>query len=124
MEPIPGEDRFEMLLSEGQSGGAEFGYITLAGEQFLTFTPRIDLNLGGLGLGIQVPLNIRSPLGKKEGAGDKDWGGLIRYEDWDGSTEWLKVIRYVRIGNKRDPYYLRAGELAADVGHGTIMGRY
>jgi len=124
MEPIPGEERFETILSEQQTGGAELGYTTIDGEQFLTLTPRLDLNLGGVGLGIQVPLNIRSPIGQKEGAGDKDWGGVVRHEDWDGSTEWLKIIRYVRIGNKKDPYYLRVGELAADVGHGTIMGRY
>ncbi len=124
LDPIPGEERFEEILSTQQRGGAELGYTTIEGEQFFTLTPRLDLNLGKVGLGIQVPLNVRSPLGRKDGAGDKDYWGVIRYEDWDDSAEWLKVLRYVRLGHKRDPWYLRAGELAADIGHGTIMGRY
>ena len=34
------------------------------------------------------------------------------------------MIRYARYGQKRDPFYIRVGELAADIGHGTIVGRY
>ena len=52
LEPIPGEERFETILSEQHSGGAELGYTTINDEQFFTLTPRIDLNLGGIGLGI------------------------------------------------------------------------
>ena len=124
LDPIPGEERFSALASEEQTAGAMLGYTTIEGEHFLSITPRLDLNLGLVGLGLQIPLNIRSPIPTDNGDDSKDFGGWIRHDDWDGQWEWLKMIRYVRLGAKRDPFYLRVGELAADLGHGTVMSRY
>lgn len=49
----------------------------------------------------------------------------IRKEDWNPSSRWVRVIRYLRWGQKRDRFYTRVGALdAATLGHGFIMHRY
>jgi hypothetical protein len=49
----------------------------------------------------------------------------IRKEDWNPSSRWVRVIRYLRWGQKRDRFYIRVGALdAATLGHGFIMYRY
>jgi len=123
LDTMPGEDRFENILPDAKDSlGASLGISEIDGGYFLNITPQMDLNLGKIGVGIQVPLNLRIwPRGE---AAENDYYGLIRYEDWDERAEWLKVIRYVRLGKKRDAMYLRAGELAAEIGHGTIVSRY
>ncbi len=125
LEPIPGEERFEELQSRHAqeetsiSASAEFGQI---GEDFfISFNPRFDLNLGLFGLGLQIPINLRViDLNPKT----DDNLDPLRKEDWDEPAEFLKFIRYVRFGNKRDFVYVRVGELIATIGHGTIMHRY
>jgi hypothetical protein len=123
LDAMPGEDRFESILEDPKDSlGASLGISEIDGGYFLNITPQMDLNLGKIGVGIQVPLNLRIwPRGE---AAENDYYGLVRYEDWDERAEWLKVIRYVRLGKKRDAMYLRAGELAAEIGHGTILSRY
>ncbi len=49
----------------------------------------------------------------------------IRKEDWNPSSRWVRVIRYLRWGQKRDRIYARVGALdAATLGHGFLMSRY
>jgi hypothetical protein len=123
MEAIPGEERFQSLLDPGRdqnSATASAGFGRIGNDWFLLFEPRLDLNFGPFGLGVQVPLNIRIVDEDPKATGDIE---PLRSEDWDEPTEFLRVIRYVRWGNKRDFIYARLGELAADIGHGTIMNR-
>jgi len=126
--PIPGEERFDALESAGEgtsgSAGAALMFGQLGGEDyFLLISPRFDLNLGPVGLGLQVPLNLR--VWDKDPQNDDDFLGIIRKEDWDEFSDYLKIIRYVRYGHKHTGLiYARVGEIAADLGHGTIMGRY
>lgn len=121
MGPIPGEERFAGSMPQGQqSVGAGIGVTQIDGDYFLQLVLKTELNLGPVGLGLQVPLNLRVPPKKAE----HDYYGVIRRQDWDEKSEYLKVIRYVRLGHKRDDFYLRVGELAADLGHGTIVNGY
>lgn len=49
----------------------------------------------------------------------------IRKEDWNPRSRWVRVIRYLRWGQKRDRFYVRVGALdAATLGHGFLMSRY
>jgi hypothetical protein len=128
MGPIPGEEKFAALAEaqEGVSGSAGAGLMfgQLGDEDyFLQVSPRFDLNLGPVGLGLQVPLNLR--VWDRDPQNDDDIAGIIRPEDWDEFSDYLKVIRYLRYGYKNSGLvYARVGEIAADLGHGTIMGRY
>jgi hypothetical protein len=126
MDPIPGEERFMGKMGEQKNdAGAQIGFSQINEDYYLQLQLRTGLNLGKVGLGIQVPLNLR--VIDKDPKNDKDFYGLIRYEDWNEWTKFLKVIRYVRYGykhNEADYVYALVGELAAQVGHGTIMDRY
>ena len=122
LTPIPGEDRFKSTLETKNSMGAALGAGFIDEDFFLKLTLRSELNLGKIGVGLQIPLNLR--VYDKKPKNDNDYYGLVRREDWDEKSEYLKVIRYVRLGNKRDDFFLRVGELAAQVGHGTIVNRY
>lgn len=125
MDAIPGEQQFQQLMQGTQpnKAGAEVGFGQMKEDYFLQLVLRTELNLGPVGLGLQIPLNLRV-WDRDPKTTEKDYYGLIRREDWDQPQKFLRVIRYVRLGHKRDPFYLRVGELAADLGHGTIMGRY
>lgn len=123
LDPMPGEDRFSGVLPDQKTtAGAALGIGQIDEDFFLTLTLAADLNLGKIGLGIAAPLNLRVVDMDPENEGD--YLGLIRKEDWDEPIEYLRIIRYVRYGHKRDPLFLRVGTLAAEIGHGTIMSRY
>ncbi len=126
MGPMPGEERFKSLAGQEQnSAGAGVAYAQIGSDIYVQIAPTLALNFGELGIGIQVPLNVRVGTlvdGKPE---FKD-AGQIREEDWDSPGDYLKVIRWIRFGHKHsdDLIYARLGDLAADIGHGTIMNRY
>ena len=116
LEPIPGEERFEALKEAdgegGGSGGASLGVNLIDGKTYLAVTPMFEFTMGPFGLGIRVPLNIAVP------------DGGLRSEDYDEPFDYLRIVRYARYGTKGAPVYVRVGELAASVGHGTIVSRY
>jgi hypothetical protein len=124
MEPIPGEDRFEGLVKSEDSttAGAGLGIRKINEDWFLNISPRFDLSLGKIGLGIQVPLNLR--VADNDPENDDDFAGILREEDWDEPSEYLRAIRYFRYGHKKDLVFFRIGELAARIGHGTVVDRY
>lgn len=122
MEPIPGEQQFETMLDQPNRMAADVTVGQIKEDWFLQITPRLELNLGMVGLGLQIPLNLR--VWDRDPNNNDDYYGIIRYEDWNDISKFVKLIRYVRLGHKRDTVYLRVGELTADVGHGTIMNRY
>lgn len=130
--PIPGEERFIGMMAgqaDDSSAGGEVGIGMIDGDVFLSITPKLDLNLGPFGVGLHVPLRIRvGDLDPKcrQNSGTEDCGDLypLRTEDWDEPAEFLRAIRYVRWGNKRDFIFVRVGEIIGELGHGTIMNRY
>jgi hypothetical protein len=109
-------------------GEATFG--KLAEDYFITLALRLNFDREMFGFGLQVPVRFRiidnDPQQSMSPEGD-DFGGIIRREDWDEPSDFLKVIRYVYVGqaDKKGPFYVRVGELSGlTVGHGTIMYRY
>lgn len=102
---------------------AGLGYRLIDEDSFISLDARLNLNLGPVGLGLQAPLNFR--VHDAAPKTDQDYSALrIRHEDWDGGVEWLRVIRYIRLGNKGQTFYLRFGELTGDLGHQSIVGHY
>jgi len=70
-------------------------------------------------LGLHVPLRIRVV------DNDPEQDKWYREEDWDETSDWTRVVRFIQYGRERDPFYARLGELAAaSIGHGTIVSRY
>ncbi|TMB09283.1 MAG: hypothetical protein E6J66_15020, partial [Deltaproteobacteria bacterium] len=117
-------------------GGAPGAYVGLAvnniqGEgSYASTVINTEFNLGPVGLGLSVPLNLlvwnndQCCLGATTRE-SKTYFGLLRRRDWDEAQDYTRFIRYVRYGNKRDPLYVLAGQLwSASIGHGTLVSRY
>ena len=117
-------------------GGAPGAYVGLAvnniqGEgSYASTVINTEFNLGPVGLGLSVPLNLlvwnndQCCLGATT-RDSKTYFGLLRRRDWDEAQDYTRFIRYVRYGNKRDPLYVLAGQLwSASIGHGTLVSRY
>lgn len=123
--PMPGEERFKNVMDDSGATGngtAGLGFGKIDDDYFLQFQLRTDLNLGPVGLGLGIPLNLRIVDNDPQNTGDHY--DIIRKEDYDEFVDYLRVIRYVRYGRKGDFIYARVGELAAQIGHGTILSRY
>ncbi|MEO0459628.1 MAG: hypothetical protein AAF219_02205 [Myxococcota bacterium] len=119
--PIPGEERFANTLPADEltgQGTAGLGFGQIDEDYFLQLRLRTEFSVGKVGVGLQIPLNLR--VWDRE----PDDDDVIRDEDYNRVVDYLRVIRYLRYGQKRDPLYFRIGELATQLGHGTIMSRY
>ncbi|MBI3579984.1 MAG: hypothetical protein HY089_11315, partial [Ignavibacteriales bacterium] len=85
------------------------GLTVVDGKPYYLFNLTPELSFGNLGIGLD--LNIR--VGED---------GKIRKEDFNEVYDYLRILRYVRWGHKKDPLYARAGALDyARLGHGSIM---
>jgi hypothetical protein len=117
-------------------GGTPGAYVGLAvnniqGEgSYAATVINTEFNLGPVGLGLSVPLNLlvwnndQCCLGATT-RDSKTYFGLLRRRDWDEPQDFTRLIRYVRYGNKRDPLYVLAGQLwSASIGHATLVSRY
>ena len=103
--------------SNSASGEALLG--SIGEDMYITMILATEIDLGKIGIGLQAPLNLR--VVDKDPKDDS----IIRKEDWDEPSEWLRVVRYFRYGHKRDFVYFRIGELReAYIGHATIVNRY
>ena len=105
------------------SGFATFG--RLDEDFFLNVTLRLSFDREYWGIGLQVPVRFR--LIDNDPQDNDDIGSVIRKEDWDQPSDFLRLMRYVYVGkaDKTGPFYVRLGELSnLSIGHGTIMHRY
>jgi hypothetical protein len=114
---------------EGNGFGLSTGYSEINDDIYLTITPLIELPLGKLRIGLQIPLEVlvldRDPKGEEDVPSIR----AGTYDEWE---DYLKVIAYVRYGTHLyfDPdddynwsfYY---GKLFDGwMGHKTIIFRY
>jgi hypothetical protein len=105
----------------GQIGGdVNFGMI---GEDwYATFNLGLNFDFGIVGFGIQAPLRLKM---KDRDPQNDDYGGVLRREDWDEWTDYLKILRYFRFGHKGDLVFLQLGDLpGVTLGHASIVSRY
>jgi len=99
-------------LNEGIGGNFNF---TNIGDQYLIgfrFAP--ELSFGKLGFGLDIPLMYN--LTTKE----------LRLDEYQDGVVALRMIRFVRwCVKKRDPFYIRIGELSdAQLGFGMMISDY
>lgn len=101
----------EAAKAFGASMMGGLGLTTIDGKVYYRVQLAPDLSLGKFGMGLDADLLFN----------DKG----IRKEDWSPRSRWVRVIRYLRWGQKHDKFYTRVGALdAATLGHGFLMYRY
>ena len=120
--------------SQGQFG-AQIGFEKLNEDWFFKLESRLDLQFGKIGLGLQLPLRFRI-IDNNPTQDPPDFFLNLRRQDWDHWTDFVKIVRYIRVGHKHAPirlklfgqnlaFYTRLGELnSATLGHGTIINHY
>lgn len=99
------------LKNENQFAGG-LGLSWINGEPYYLFNLSPDLAFGKFGVGLDVNFRI-------------DRNGNLRNEDFNSFSDYLSLIKYVRYGQKRDPFYVRVGGLdRAILGQGNIVYYY
>jgi hypothetical protein len=105
------------------SAGGDLGFGKIGDAYFLRLNIGTELDFGAIGVGLQIPLNIR--VSDRCAGQDCPFNSRLRREDWDEIADYARIIRYFRYGRPSDPFYLRLGELwGATFGHGTILSGY
>jgi hypothetical protein len=100
------------LLQQQQMMSGGIGMTVIDGKPYYLFNLAPELTFGKLGVGLD--LNIR--VGED---------GQIRTEDFDEAYDYLRIIRYIRWGSKREPLSVRVGALDhSRIGHGFILYMY
>ncbi|MGZ6143745.1 MAG: hypothetical protein ACXWLM_10415 [Myxococcales bacterium] len=108
--------------------GAFFGlaFNRIPGEgNYINTIINTEFNLGPVGLGLALPLNLLVYTDNGVNRDDIAYSGVVRKKDWDEPLDWFKFVRFIRYGHKRDPVYVLAGQMwGASIGHGTLVSRY
>jgi len=112
-------DRFGMRMGYQSSGMVRYGLLN----------PEVDLHLGGLRMGLGAPVAIQLSESEKEDAtaekGSSRKKGGIRLEDWDETSEYVRLIRYLRYGKKEEHFFFNLSQISSStIGHGPLMRRY
>ena len=88
------------------------GVTVIDGDVFYLFTMTPEFAFGKFGLGVDLNLRFNTK-------------GQIRPGDYVHFSDYLRIIRYARWGQKGDPFYIRVGALDySRLGHGFIMYNY
>ena len=104
--------------------GVGFGKIDK--DTYVSTVINTELALGPVALGLGIPLNLLAINDDSTGTRDsKTYEHVLRRGDWNQAQDYLKFVRFVRYGHKREPVYLLAGQLwGSSLGHGTLVNRY
>jgi len=77
-----------------------------------SFNLRPEFGFGPVGIGMDLNFRVSQQ-------------GKFRTEDWNSFSDWVGKIRYVRVGKKRSPFYIKIGVLdRLTLGYGFIMDNY
>ncbi len=102
--------------------GGDMNFGKIGEDWYATINLGLNLDFGIVGFGIQAPLRL---LMKDNDPENDDFGGVLRREDWDEWTDYLKILRYFRFGHKGELVFLQLGDLpGVTLGHATIVNRY
>jgi hypothetical protein len=95
-------------------------------DTYISTVINTEFGLGPFAVGLGIPLNLLAVNDDSTGTRDsKTYDHILRRDDWNQPQDYLKLIRFVRYGHKRDPLYLLAGQLwGSSLGHGTLVNRY
>jgi hypothetical protein len=116
-------DPEELALSKAGLSG--LGLTFIDGDPFFRFQLQPDIDLGKVGLGLDVVLLYNPEPDPKPDGTEGDKILAEDGEEWDNISTILRVVRYVRYGHLGEPFYARFGELDyVTIGHGFIMSGY
>lgn len=106
------QDPFKFPEESSFDGGV--GLTWIDGESFTTFTLAPDLAFGKVGIGIYLQLLFANNNSFK-----------LREDEYNSGAKILKAIRYIRYGQKYDPYYFRVGTIdRASLANGFLVWNY
>jgi hypothetical protein len=92
------------------AGGAGITWINGAPNYSFRIFPEFQFSKIGIGLDLNFEYTA---------------SGNLRSENFNEFSDYLSIIRYIRYGQKGDPFYARLGALDyATLGHGSIMYLY
>lgn len=95
----------------GKLSGA-FGITWINGQPYYSMLFRPELAFTNIGVGLNLKLEFGAD-------------GKLRKENFNETSDYLSIIRYVRYGFKGDPFYAKVGALDyATLGHGSIVYMY
>ena len=106
-----GKLRTENFNDEGvMTGGMGINWIDGQPYYRVSFRPEVSFSDFGIGLDLNL---------------DFDSQGKLRTENFNETSDYLSIIRYVRYGVKNDPVFIKVGALDYyTLGHGSIMQHY
>jgi hypothetical protein len=105
-------DTYSYPENSTMSGG--FGMTWIDGQPYTTITLSPELAIGKFGFGLYVQFLM-----------DNNNNFKLREDEYKGGAGWLRAVRYVRYGQKHDPFYARAGTLIlSSLANGFLMWNY
>lgn len=109
-----GEFDMGQMMEKANSLGAYFGYTNIGGESVIGFRVQPDLQIGKLGVGLDIPIQF-SITNKK-----------FRTEEFQDGVGLLRMIRFLSWGTKKqDDYYIKVGDLTGSfLGYGMLINNY
>lgn len=92
------------------SGG--LGLTFIDGKAFYAFRFQPEISFAKFGVGLDLNLEI-------------DPNGNLRKENFNETSDYLSIIRYIRYGQKKEPVFIKVGSIDYyTLGHGSIVFAY
>jgi len=111
-QTTPPQDPRMAMLTGQQSVMGGVGLTVIDGKAYYLVSILPELSFGKWGVGLDLNLRIGQD-------------GKIRHEDFKDAYGYLRLLRYVRYGQKNEPVYARVGAIDfARIGHGSILYLY
>ncbi len=109
-----GEFDMSQTMDEANTLGAYFGYTNIDGESFVGFNVMPELQIGKLGIGLNIPLQFNVKTFK------------LRTDQYTDGVAWLRMINFLSWGfKKQDPFYAKVGDLTGSyLGYGMLINNY
>jgi len=114
--------------------GMEIGTITINDKTYSKAVLQPEFNIGNLRMGLYLPIiyenDLFDPSSWYNPRGDNEWsfGTDIGWRDdslaaaVDAASDLLLKIRFLELGQQRDPFFLKIGNLDnMTIGHGILM---
>ncbi|KGL63292.1 hypothetical protein [Polaribacter sp. Hel1_85] len=105
---------FESAFDDTNIFNANLGLTNIDGQNYFGLRIQPEFTIGKLGVGLDIPLLFDMESGQ------------IRTEEFNHGAGILRMIRFLRYGNKNtDPVYVKVGDLTGEkLGYGSLIGNY
>ena len=105
---------FESAFDDTNIFNANLGLTNIDGQNYFGMRVQPEFTIGKLGIGLDIPLLFDMESGQ------------IRTEEFKHGSGILRMIRFLRYGNKKtDPVFIKLGDLTGEkLGYGSLIGNY